>query len=70
MFVGDVVGQLELVEADHFLHPLLSGGRAVGVDVHALRHLWVRLARNDPAAVVELVPQVVSRDNIQQQDIL
>ena len=48
MLVGDVVGQLELVEGDHLLHPLLPGGRAVWVDVHSLWHLGVRLPGNDP----------------------
>ena len=50
MLVRDVVGQLELVEGDDLLHPLLAGGRAVRVDVHALRHLRVRLACHHPAA--------------------
>ena len=50
MLVGDVVGELELVEGDDFLHPLLSGRRAVRVDVHALRHLRVGLAGNHPSA--------------------
>ena len=48
VLVGDVVGQLELVEGDHLLHPLLPGGRTVGVDVHPLWHLGVRLPGNDP----------------------
>ena len=50
VLVGDVVGELELVEGDDFLHPLLSGRRAVRVDVHALRHLRVGLAGNHPSA--------------------
>ena len=50
MLVGDVVGELELVEGDDFLHPLLSGRGAVRVDVHPLRHLWVGLAGNHPSA--------------------
>ena len=48
MLVGDVVGQLELVEGDHLLHPLLPGGRTVRVDVHPLWHLGVRLPSHDP----------------------
>ena len=51
VLVADVVGQLELVEGDHLLHPLLAGGRAVRVDIHALRHLRVSLAGDHPAAV-------------------
>ena len=50
MLVGDVVGELELVEGDHLLHPLLAGGGAVGVDVHPLGHLGVPLARHNPTA--------------------
>ena len=57
MLVGDVVGELELVEGDDFLHPLLSGRRAVRVDVHALRHLRVGLAGNYPSAERENVSQ-------------
>ena len=50
MLVRQVIGQLELVEGDNFLHPLLPGSRTVGVDVHSLRHLGVRLPRDDPTA--------------------
>ena len=50
MLVGDVVGELELVEGDDLLHPLLPRRRAVRVDVHALRHLRVGLARHHPPA--------------------
>ena len=50
MLVRQVVGQLELVEGDHLLHPLLPCRRAVRVDVHALWHLRVGLARDDPLA--------------------
>ena len=50
MLVGYVVGELELVEGDDLLHPLLPRRRAVRVDVHALRHLRVGLARDDPLA--------------------
>ena len=50
VFVRDVVCQLELVEADHLLHPLLSRGRAVWMDVHALGHLGVSLACHHPSA--------------------
>ena len=53
VLVRDVVGELELVERDDLLHPLLSGGRAVRVDVHALRHLRIGLASHDPPAANE-----------------
>ena len=51
MLVGQVVGELELVEGDNLLHPLLAGGRTVRMDVHPLGHLGVRLARHNPPAV-------------------
>ncbi len=50
MLVGDVVGQLELVEGDNLLHPLLPGGGTVRVDVHPLGHLGVRLPSHNPPA--------------------
>ena len=70
MLVGYVVGELQFVERNNFLHPLLAGGRAVGVNVHPLGHLRVRLARHYPPAVVELVPEVIRRHHVQQQDVL
>lgn len=48
VFVADVVGELQLVEGDDLLHPLLAGGGRVRVDVHPLRHLGVRLAGHHP----------------------
>lgn len=70
MLVGDVVCQLELVEVHHFRHPLFTRGGAVRVDVHPLWHLGVGLPRHHPAGVVELVPAVVSCDDVHQEDIL
>lgn len=69
MFIRDVVGQLELVEGYRLGHPLLSGGRAVRVDVHPLGHLRVGLPRHHPAGVVELVAAVVGRHDVHQQDV-
>ena len=51
MLVRDVVGEFEFVKGDDLLHPLLSRGRTVRVDVHPLGHLGVGLARYDPTAV-------------------
>ena len=51
VLVGDVVGELELVERDDLLHPLLARRRTVRMDVHPLGHLGVRLARHHPSAV-------------------
>ena len=53
MLVRQIVGQLQLVEGDNFLCPLLPRGGAVRVDVHSLRHLGVRLARHHPPAMEE-----------------
>ena len=70
MLVREVVGELELVEGDNLLHPLLPAGRTVRVDVHPLWHLRVSLPRYDPPAVVELVAKVICSYNIQQEDVL
>lgn len=43
-----VVGQLELVEADHLAHPRLPRGRRVRVDVDSGRHRGVGVARHHP----------------------
>ena len=53
MLVREVVGELELVEGDNLLHPLLPAGRTVRVDVHPLRHLGVRLPRHDPPTKIK-----------------
>ena len=53
MLVRQIVGQLQLVEGDNLLHPLLPRGGAVRVDVHSLRHLGVRLARNQPSTEIK-----------------
>ena len=50
MFVGYVVGEFEFVEGDNFLHPLFPSGGAVGVNVHPLGHLRVRIASHHPLA--------------------
>ena len=70
VLVREVVGELELVEGDDLLHPLLPGGRTVRMDVHALWHFRVRFARYNPPAVVELVAKIIGRHNIQEEDVL
>jgi len=70
VFVGDVIGQLELVERDDLAHPLFASQRRVRVDVHALRHLRVSLAGHHPPRVVELVAAVVDGDDVDQHDVL
>ena len=70
MLVRQVVGELQLVEGDHLLHPLLSSCGAVRVDVHPLRHLRVGLPCHDPSTVVELVAEVVGRDDVEEEDVL
>lgn len=70
MFVGNVVGEFELVEGDWFGHPLLPGGRTVRVDVHALGHLRVCFPRHHPARVVKFIATVIRRYDVHQQDVL
>lgn len=69
MFVRDVVGQLEFMKSNRLGHPLLTGGRAVRVDIHPLGHLGVGLARHHPAGIVELVAAVVRGHDVHQQDV-
>lgn len=68
--VGDVVGELEAVEGDHPGHPVAPRGRAVRVDVEAARRPGVGSTRHHPAAVLELVPAVVCRHHVHQQDVV
>jgi len=70
VFVGDVVGELELMKRHGSAHPLITGQRGVRVDVHSLRHLGVRLTGHDPARVVELVPALVHWNNVHHEDVL
>ena len=53
MLVRKVVGELEFMEGDDLLHPLLPGGGAVRVDVHPLRHLSIGLSGHYPSAEQE-----------------
>ena len=69
MFVGDVVGEFELVERDDLARPLFASERRIGVDVHSLGHLGVGLAGDRPARVVELVATVVDGDDVDQHDV-
>ena len=64
MLIRYIVGQFQLVEVDHFGHPLLAHGRTVRVDVHSFGHLRVRLPRHHPAGVMKLVSAVVSRHDV------
>jgi hypothetical protein len=52
VLVRDIICKFEFVEGDDLLHPLLPGGGAVGVDVHALGHLRVGLAGDHPATAM------------------
>ena len=58
------------MESNGLGHPLLPGGRAVWVDVHSLRHLWVGFSSYHPARVVELVAAVIGSDYVHQENIL
>lgn len=51
-----VVGQFQLVKADHLTHPRLSGGWGVRVDVDPGRHWGVCVPRHHPLRAVVHVP--------------
>ena len=70
VLIRRVVGEFELVESHRLGHPLVSGGRALRVDVHPSGHLRVGLSCDHPVAVMELVPEVICRHDIHQQDVL
>ena len=70
ILVRNVVGQLEFVETDHLLHPLLPCTRRVWMDVAPAGHLRVCLTGHRPLAVVELVPTVVHRHDVQDEEVL
>ena len=70
MLVGDVVGDFEFVERRHLRHPLLPGGRRVGMDVHSLRHLGIGFSRHHPSGVVEFVPAVVDGHHVHEKNVL
>ena len=53
LFIRYIVGELEFMEGDDLLHPLLPGGGAVRVDVHPLRHLSICLSSHYPTAEQE-----------------
>ena len=59
-----VVGQLELVEGDHLLHPLRPLGGRVWVHVDPGRGVGVGLARHHPAARVECIPGETSLQSL------
>ena len=50
-----IVGELELVEGDHLLHPLGALGGTVGMDVDPRGGVWVRLAGHHPVGGVECI---------------
>ena len=70
MLVGDIVGQLEFVEGDNFLHPLFACRRRVWMNVHPFRHFRVGLPSNHPARVVKFVPAIVNSNYIHEQNVL
>lgn len=69
MFVWDVIGQLQFVEGDHFLHPLLSGAWRIWVDIHPLWHFRVCFTGDHPTGIVELVSAVVHGHGIHKQNV-
>jgi len=70
VLVGDVVGKFEFVERHGFVHPMFAGGWRVGMYVHSLGHLRVRLAGDHPARVVEFVSAVIYAGDVHQQNVL
>ena len=49
------------MEGNDLLHPLLTGGGTVGMNVHALWHLGVGLARHDPTAARKEILSIMKR---------
>ena len=49
VLVRDVVGELELVERDELLHPLLARTRRIRMNVHPFGHFRVGFASHHPA---------------------
>ena len=70
--VQEVVGELELVEADDLLHPLGAFGGGIRMDVDPTRHVGVRLARHHPGGRVEGVPValVVHRHEVHHDHVV
>ena len=63
-----VVGQFVLGERHAgTVHPLLAGGRTVRVHVGAAWQVRVRLSRNHPRAVVELVPVKMNKVQLEKK---
>lgn len=69
VLVRDVIGQFQLMEGDHFLHPLFPRAWGVGVDIHSFGHFWVGFSCHHPAAVVKFVSTVINGDDVHQQNI-
>ena len=70
VLVQVVVGQLELVEGDHLLHPDCPGGRRVGVDVEPAGHVGFCFTGHHPFRVVVLVAGVVHGYNVHEENVL
>lgn len=63
LVVQFVVGQFQLVKADHLTHPRLSRSRGVRVDVDPGRHRRVRVPRHHPLRAVVHVPSGVGEED-------
>lgn len=50
VFVRYVIGQLQFVERNDFLHPLLSGRWRIRMYVHSFRHFRIRFSGHHPTA--------------------
>ena len=70
-FVGDVVGELELVERQCLVHPMFTRRWRVWMYVGLSRRQdLVGFAGNHPSIVLELVSVPVDRHNVHQHHVL
>lgn len=52
-----IVGELQLVKADHLSHPSFPGGRRVRMNVHPRWHRGVSITRHHPFRAVVNIPR-------------
>lgn len=56
LIIQFVVGQLQLVEADHLPHPSLPRGRRVRMNIHPGRHRGISIPCHHPLRAVVNIP--------------
>ena len=62
--VHQIICEFQLIEGNNLFHPLSTLGWGVGVDVDPPGHEWIRLARYNPAGIVEWIPGNKSRQEV------